>query len=443
MARIEDTYDIEAKALLGEELRNSSSFDFTLWSDYPEFDKMTGVVLSLLSGCRKNDFLFLKVLLANLYDLNYRHPDKYLAVLRDNGAYSRVPKRYNPLLIGYRSAVRVLNALESGGFVIQHIGTHYRETGQGFRTRIKPTAKLHSYFDPLLHIKDLIGDHWKTESILMKEAKVKRGKISIGKLIDYRDTEQTKAMRYRLGVINCALREITFGLLDDSIGIKIYKRKLYRVFNNGSFDEGGRLYGGFWQQLSEDERSSLTINGAVVEELDFKGLHIRMLYALKGIDIGDDDPYVISEEDKLYRDLFKLAVLILINASGRTATIEAIRSEVSSKFPTFAGNLEELIDRFVKHHHSINEYFFSGHGVKLQNIDSDILDDVLYELSIRGIPALPVHDSLVVPTGNRELVTNIMVKAYLKKLRFEPKIDTTEIWFKHSELHRKLFTSKN
>jgi len=437
MPRIEDSDDLEAQALRGEELRNSESFDFTLWSDYREFDSLTGTLLAQLPECReRKDFLFLKVLLANLYDLNLRHPDKYLAVSRDNGAYSRFPKRYNPLMIGYRSAARVLNALEQCGLVVQHKGMHNKQTGQGYRTRIKPADLLVRHFQGLQHIKDLIRDHRLTETILMKEAKVQRGRVKYGRLIDYPETEQTKVMRYRLGVINCALAEHELAMQSEPDSLRIYKRKLYRVFNNGSITDGGRFYGGCWQQFNEGERGSLTINGAVVEELDFKGLHIRMLYALRGIDLGDEDPYLIPGLDQSHRDLFKVAVLILINASGRTATIEAIRNEVREKFPDFNGNLDLLINQFVEHHHRIRADFFTGAGVKLQRIDSDILEDVLWELAIRGIPALPVHDSVVVPTGHREVVESSMIKAYEKRLGFTPRIDASESWFKYSELHK-------
>ena len=44
--------------------------------------------------------------------------------------------------------------------------------------------------------------------------------------------------------------------------IDFTKRMLYRPFNNGSFEEGGRFYGGWWQSVPKEFRPSITIRQA-------------------------------------------------------------------------------------------------------------------------------------------------------------------------------------
>jgi hypothetical protein len=50
---------------------------------------------------------------------------------------------------------------------------------------------------------------------------------------------------------------------------------LYRVFNNGSFDLGGRFYGPSWQALPKAWRGRIQIDGEAVVELDYGSLHPR------------------------------------------------------------------------------------------------------------------------------------------------------------------------
>jgi hypothetical protein len=49
------------------------------------------------------------------------------------------------------------------------------------------------------------------------------------------------------------------------------------VFNNGSFNEGGRFYGGWWQNFPSDYRQFITINGHTTWEYDYSSLHPAML----------------------------------------------------------------------------------------------------------------------------------------------------------------------
>lgn len=422
---------------IGSALGAAAAFNFSLTSYYSEFDEFVSRILATLPGCMpKKDAPTLKLILANLFDRHIRFPGQYLRFSRDRTYYSKLINRYNASGVGYASARRTIDQLIAEDYIEYHRGMNDRNSGSRFQSRIRPNSTLAQLFEPLHSIKDLICEFEGTECIVMRDVKFKvNGRVKSAKLIDYEDTDETHAMRSKLKIINTAITQWDIRLFDQLNSPKIYKRKLYRIFNNGSFNDGGRFYGACWEGLSKSDRGSLLIDGCLVEELDFSGFHIRMLYALKGIDLGDRDPYTINGLDKSLRPLLKVALLILINATGYKGTIAAIKDEILKKHPDYSGDIKQLVDAFITAHAPIKEYFHSGFGVKLQRIDSDIMEEVLYRLSIKGIPALPVHDSIVVKIGCRDEVLSEMNKAYKLRMGFDSRIDVSEYsWTSHSPL---------
>ena len=55
-----------------------------------------------------------------------------------------------------------------------------------------------------------------------------------------------------------------------------------------------------------------------------------------------------------------------------------------------------IIDLIKKNHSDISEFFFSGKGVELQNIDSHMALDIIDFFYKNGIPVLPIHDSFII-----------------------------------------------
>ena len=77
-----------------------------------------------------------------------------------------------------------------------------------------------------------------------------------------------------------------------------------RIFNNGSWEEGGRFYGGWWQRIPWQWRVQISVNGASdgSVEVDYSGHHIVLLYALEGADfrrINRRDPYRLPDFDRI------------------------------------------------------------------------------------------------------------------------------------------------
>ena len=133
------------------------------------------------------------------------------------------------------------------------------------------------------------------ESIVLKAAK--RGRWDSGEWMDYQDNETTRLYRAEMARINdwLARADLYFdGGTKDGREIDDRDRLLKRYFNNGSFKEGGRLFGGFWQAISKAERASgLFIDSEDVVTLDFEQMAARVLYGLAKATPPEGDAYQI------------------------------------------------------------------------------------------------------------------------------------------------------
>ena len=214
---------------------------------------------------------------------------------------------------------------------------------------------------------------------------------------------------------------------------------LRAIFNNSSWNEGGRMYAGLttfglnYQNVPATMRRSITIDGQECVELDYSALHINILYAQKGESLGHIDPYACGS--KVLRPLVKKALLLLLNAHSRavvTYMLEEWRKELfSSNSLTehekqakdaflHSPDVGKLLTSIERKHSKIADKFYSGVGVKLQNIDSQIALTILKYFSQRDIPVLPVHDSFIIAEEHKDELHEVMQKAYCDFCGGEP-----------------------
>lgn len=209
------------------------------------------------------------------------------------------------------------------------------------------------------------------------------------------------------------------------LGIRI--GYLHRVFNL-NFRRGGRFYGGFETAISRELRPYITINCQPTVEIDFKALHINMLYHKMKIDYSKD-PYldICSKQDPNERRAMKSLMLIGINAKDKPSAVKAFRSDMNKK-----GLMKgELTDRNIlkkfemieTQHPLLVKYLYHDKGGSLMNIDSKIAESVLLKFAKDGILCLCIHDSFIVEAKYKDMLEDEMNKAYFKFLKFEPKLE--------------------
>ena len=222
-----------------------------------------------------------------------------------------------------------------------------------------------------------------------------------------------------------------FGI--NRLEFKINKTDLHRVFNcspkdieNGThlnFDKGGRFYGSFYQGVSEDCRSRILINGNETVEIDYSSLHPRMLYHKLGIDY-QEDPYLIG--DNSLRAQYKIVALISINAKKQGSHMAVRDALVEAGFDEYREDLEAvkaLMKDYQNTHTPIQEFLFSGVGVKLQNADSIIMENILMRLlnkKDKKVCGLCIHDSVIVEKDHQEFLYQAMIEEYEKEMGYTP-----------------------
>lgn len=216
------------------------------------------------------------------------------------------------------------------------------------------------------------------------------------------------------------LRDIDIEQLTFSLNNEV----LYRVFNkeNYSFKYGGRAFGATYQRLPKNIRKHIIINNEQTIDIDYKAYHIRMLYHMLGIDYKKD-PY---EEcgGKGYREEFKCASLVIINAKNEDEAMGAINDELSKnkiQLPKVNNPLKWMVNRFKEAHQPIAEFICSNYGVILQNIDSNIMNAILMSLMNKNILGLSLYDSVIVAKQHEEVLKETMTREYEDVMGFKPK----------------------
>lgn len=238
--------------------------------------------------------------------------------------------------------------------------------------------------------------------------------------IEYSDSDETERMRDELCMYNdyMARQEIT-----DTSCIR-YQTTLRRIFNNSSFDCGGRFYGGrgSYQALAGHDgrdrthRRELRINGNKTVELDYSGMHFSILALSEGLPIPED-PYRIEGFD---REKVKGAFNTAINATTEFAAIGAIAENITEN----EEQAEDLLAATKQHMGRLSKYLCSGEGVRLQRIDSNIAANVMRDCILSDVPCLVVHDSFRVESSREQFLKALMVKHFQRELltTYEPRI---------------------
>lgn len=390
----------------GNEYENSVPLDLFLCAESSDVAEFIKTVIK--NSGNSNTLQFkecLQLVVSNLYLVERYSPGRYVAYERNK---SWKPTT-NPLGIKIDPLLRAVDALQELGYLENKKGFYNRNTGKGFVSRMRMTEAMKEQLikeevlrkDPILRS---MYRHSKEPIIILKD-KNKRP-------VSYKRTAKIREMEDKLKRCNRLLADTELTWMD--MVFHRAKKRLYRVFNNRSWEQGGRFYGGCWQEMPGDERKLIEIEGKPTVEHDYCGMQVRLLYAKEGIEYGDGDPYTIpGREDD--RDLLKLVLLIALNAhKGKDSAIKAIISEMTMypKEKRTKAYLSEIITEFEEMHKPIAKYFYSGIGLRLQYTDSQVAERIMYNLATKGILTLPVHDSFICSIEHQDKLLNEMKDCY-------------------------------
>ncbi|UWQ82726.1 hypothetical protein [Leisingera caerulea] len=255
------------------------------------------------------------------------------------------------------------------------------------------------------------------EVIELREPKERNDKA--GALVEYSDTEETVRLRGELRSINSWLGGADIECELSSTA----DRRLKRVFNNSDFEQGGRLYGGFWQKIkSEDRLGSIIIDDDSVVELDYGQMGLLLLYGLAGATPPSGDLYDLSTYGIPYscRPGLKKVIQAAINSDKRLRRMpRGARKTIPKRY-----SLKCILSAVSECHSEVYRYFGSGVGMQTMRLESDILVQVLLSLKDKRITALPVHDAILVNANFEEAAKEVMIEEFRKKTGLIPEVNT-------------------
>jgi hypothetical protein len=422
----------------GRPLIQSRPLDVNVWADYPELtdvldrlahDIDTGGRRKRSSGEADRFREALRVVVLGLYVAWRADPDLQVGI-NLNANWYRPRNRYGNPALTYRQVKAAYEGLKRLGYLVVDKRGHYDpKSRSGFNTKIRATEKLIALLQDQAQIDaHRIARLPSAETIILKEEK---DTDDYARLLQYKDTDSTNAMRENLVLINSVLERHDIGLAVTEQELRILRqrmkrdpekgpldfnrRSLRRVFNNGKFDEGGRFYGGWWQLIPNDPqkgtayRQHITIDGQPTVELDYSGHHPRMLYAEIGLEFPGD-PYDIGQPAP-YRGVVKETFFKMVNA-GEYGIAQPDDYDAAAMGMMF----DELQERIKAKHEPIAKFFCTGAGLRLQYRDSCMAERIMMHFARQGILCLSVHDSFIVQRRYADELEAVMRQVALEEI---------------------------
>ena len=190
--------------------------------------------------------------------------------------------RYNALRLS-KKIISLVRRAHQVGLIDVANGSYAGPYGPANRnTRIRAAAPLKEMFAEVSIDLSDVRRHPDQECIVLKQA---------DSLVEYEDTDDTRAMRVRLRAYNAMLkqtfidipsleqpiieRQITTGPdagQVERVTISDDQKFVRRIFSRGRWDMNGRFYGPWWQQVGKDWRSQIFINDQAIRRTQCSAL---------------------------------------------------------------------------------------------------------------------------------------------------------------------------
>lgn len=315
--------------------------------------------------------------------------------------------RYEPLSFP-RSFPKMLEALSDLGFARVRKGHYSGLPGQSRRTTVSAGPKLIRLVkEHGLTLGDFRGSDEQEVIILSRP---KRGYGDNGERIDYPDNSTTNRFREEVRLVNAwlAKADIQFDPAAYGKPVNVYARQLRRQFTLGRFDRGGRLFGGFWENLPKSVRlRGIRIGGDAVVGLDYSQLNPLLAYFVAGAQPPPGDAYTLPGLETNREGVKKVFNAMLFKHPVRRFPQGArmlFPRRTSCAYVTGA-----ILQRHPKLEPLLSD---PGTGHRLQFLESEIMMGVLRQCHKRNIIALPVFDCAVVKASAEEDVRRIMVQEF-------------------------------
>jgi hypothetical protein len=387
-------------------------FEYKAYSTHPAIVKQAEVLVEEMLSLRKRKpdkkskaqyFKWMKVAIAGLYLIGGYQKDSVQIPVNRNLYYGKTRRNelYQPELLKCFMWLRDAGYIEETKHAHQDKNGNWTPAAYALTRKWLDVACHFSPYDERKHqiIKSIVRNPSLPVIELRKDGRRMRTNPHKDKWL----------WEKRIKAYNERLSYFDFRLVGEVLPAVTFS--VTRIFNDGSYDRGGRYYStaqGFKSQL----RLHLKIDNEPVMEVDYRGLHPSLLYQRAGLEEPIDDAYTIEGYP---RKLVKKAFNILINRKKPAPATKSLifylnknkKEYVDEKHPTPPTiNTEYCIalEKAIRDHHKPIEHFFcTGVGLELQNHDSLLCSHIFdYFLAKTKTIVLAVHDSFIVKQSDMQ-----------------------------------------
>lgn len=373
----------------------------------------------------KKNKIHIGMVIANLLK-NYNSQNCWTSYSRDNNFSP--PKRYNPHSITSYMLILVIDRLFVKGYIDKcyHI---FKRIGHK-DNKISSMRADPTLISIINELKQPIDTLTVEEVLILRDNKKED--------IDYFDDDKTKSMRKLIIKYNQFIKKvpITFNPSKVAIpaNIDFDNKRVRRIFNNSSFNEGGRFYGGFWQSSPRKLRKHLQINHSPTVELDFQAFYVRLLYAKeKALFPRNIDPYLLpsfanSPNHKAMRSFCKKVLLTSFNVSSTKSLAGAIGKELVENpepYPPLGERpkIPEVVKLFKEFHPPLAKYICTNYGASIQYLESRIAEYIIKKMTSLNYPVLTIHDSFICMEEHEQTLETIMKEGFLYIFKNFPQVE--------------------
>ncbi|RDH41986.1 hypothetical protein [Zooshikella ganghwensis] len=315
--------------------------------------------------------------------------------------------RYRIKNIAFQPVINILDGLENKGLLRLHRGYKRSNWTTGVLSTSELTQSGQSWLQDVIQECTPIELDTNAEIIYLNNNDHKN--------IEYKDTKETLKLRSELQTFNQWLCKHKVTYIDNETSelitpLPFFLRYVRRFRNN--FKSGGRLYSTV-QVLRKTERRTLQFNGEDTVELDFKSLHLRLLYNMSGL----PSPHDCYKIDGISRSMAKQVALVCLNTKSYESACKALRKHYKDK-PY--DDIKQAIKALIDAHPSLEEHFFTETWTTLHYWDSSIAFAIMKSFQQKDIPIIGIHDSFVVPATAEDELRDTMNREYKALANYDP-----------------------
>jgi hypothetical protein len=292
---------------------------------------------------------------------------------------------------------------------------------------LRPTKEWLNTIKGMSHLA-VVTDHAADELVMLKGTKLADGVAA--DLVDYADTDTTLHLRSQVKLINAAIAHhvaagnvewIGESMLSDYL-VDVRDTFQQRYFSRGSFESGGRLFGAWWKPLGGAERRrDIRIMGEPVVELDCASMGVMLAYAHAGATPPSGDLYAprrFSVGSPGDLGIHKPATLARETIKKLTCAMLFDEDKGRNRWPRGFENagkgvsVHAVMAGIQEMHAPIAQLFGTGFGHYGMFMESSILVETMLRLAVQGIPALDVHESIIVAESHAAVAKAIFASTF-------------------------------